>query len=414
MEPAGKLPALQPVIRAEGLGKRYRLGEQPMLFGSLRDFVAERLRSGGPEDDQESGPRGDVWALRDLDLEVGEGEVLGVIGRNGSGKTTLLKVLSRITEPTAGRVELRGRVGSLLEVGTGFHPDLTGRENVYLNGAILGMGRREIEAKLDRIVEFSGVARFLDTPVRRYSSGMYLRLAFSVAAHLEPDLLLVDEVLAVGDSEFRARCLGKMDEVARTGRTVLFVSHNLAAVSRLCHRVILLDAGRKLADGTPGEALRAYSELLGRGGGEARSAGEALALRGLAVEPAEDGALEAGRPFRARFELSVHRELAAVSLRLSLRDAEDRLALHVRLDGEATAPLLAPGDRALSAELPALWLAPGPYSLTAKAIGERLDRPRERCVSDPLMIEVVNPELGDLAAPGLLRPACRWRIDPLP
>jgi lipopolysaccharide transport system ATP-binding protein len=404
-----------PVIRAQGLGKRYRLGEQPMLFGSLRDFVAERLRP-GDAGDGDGGPRGVVWALRGLDLEVGQGEVLGVIGRNGSGKTTLLKVLSRITEPTEGRVELRGRVGSLLEVGTGFHLDLTGRENVFLNGAILGMGRRETAAKLDRIVEFSGVAAFLDTPVRRYSSGMYLRLAFAVAAHLEPDLLLVDEVLAVGDAEFRAKCLGKMDEVAREGRTVLFVSHNLAAVSRLCHRAILLDAGRKLADGTPGEALRAYSELLDRGDGERRSAGAALALRAVAVEPAADGApgvIAAGRPCRVRFELAVRRELVAVSLRLSLRDAEDRLALHVRLDGEATRPLLGPGEHALSAELPALWLAPGPYALTVKAIADRLDRPKERCVADPLMIEVVNPELGDLAAPGLLRPACGWRIEPL-
>src|SRR2546421_12758153 len=204
------------------------------------------MRRTGEED------RGDeVWALKDVSFQVKRGEVLGIVGRNGAGKSTLLKVLSRITNPTAGRVHLRGRVGSLLEVGTGFHPELTGRENVYLNGAILGMPRREIARKFDEIVAFAEVERFIDTPVKRYSSGMYLRLAFAVAAHLDPDVLLVDEVLSVGDAEFQRKSLGKMREVTGEGRTILFVSHNMAAIRALCDRVILLDAGRVVLDGDP-------------------------------------------------------------------------------------------------------------------------------------------------------------------
>jgi len=202
--------------------------------------------------------RDEIWAVKDVSFEMPAGEVLGVIGRNGAGKSTLLKILSRITEPTEGIAIIRGRVGSLLEVGTGFHPELTGRENVYLNGAILGMRKREIERKFDEIVAFAEVERFIDTPVKRYSSGMYVRLAFAVAAHLEPEVLLVDEVLAVGDTAFQKRCLGRMGEVAREGRTVLFVSHNLIAVRTLCERAILLRDGRLAADGTPAEAIDAY------------------------------------------------------------------------------------------------------------------------------------------------------------
>ena len=210
-----------------------------------------RLRRSAPR-------RSDFWALKDVSFEVPPGEVLGVVGRNGAGKSTLLKVLSRITEPTTGRVELRGRVGSLLEVGTGFHPELTGRENIYLNGAILGMKRREIARKFDEIVAFAEVEQFLDTPVKRYSSGMYMRLAFAVAAHLEPEILLVDEVLAVGDAEFQKKCLGKMGDVAGEGRTVLFVSHNMGAVQTVCRRALLLDHGRVKMIGPAEEVVAEY------------------------------------------------------------------------------------------------------------------------------------------------------------
>jgi lipopolysaccharide transport system ATP-binding protein len=225
-------------------------------YGTLRDSLS-RTAAGllGRVEERETK---ELWALRDVSFNVREGEAIGVIGRNGAGKSTLLKVLTRITTPTSGRAVIRGRVGSLLEVGTGFNPELTGRENIFLNGSILGMKRREIQRKLDQIVEFSGVERFLDTPVKRYSSGMGVRLAFSVAAHLEPDILLVDEVLAVGDAEFQQRCLGRMEDFSGTGRTVVFVSHNMQAINQLCDRVIWLDGGEVQEDGDPSEVVTHY------------------------------------------------------------------------------------------------------------------------------------------------------------
>jgi len=250
------------VIRAERLGKLYTLGERTHArYRTLRDTVTDaaarpfrwlrggRARRPKPEH---------LWALRDVSFEVGRGEVVGIIGRNGAGKSTLLKLLSRITEPTTGRAEIRGRVGSLLEVGTGFHHELTGRENIYLNGAILGMRKVEIDRKFDEIVEFAEIEKFLDTPVKHYSSGMYVRLAFAVAAHLEPEILLVDEVLAVGDAAFQAKCLRKMGEVSEAGRTILFVSHNLPVVQKLCPRAILFEDGRTTGDGPASQIIDAY------------------------------------------------------------------------------------------------------------------------------------------------------------
>jgi lipopolysaccharide transport system ATP-binding protein len=243
-------------IETHELSKRYRIGQMQAAYGTLRDSVARTAaRVMGREESQ---ARHEIWALRDVSFDVREGDVLGVIGRNGAGKSTLLKVLTRITTPTSGRAIIRGRVGSLLEVGTGFNPELTGRENVFLNGSILGMKRREIQRKLDEIVEFSGVEKFIDTPVKRYSSGMGVRLAFSVAAHLEPEILLVDEVLAVGDAEFQQRCLGRMEDFSGTGRTVLFVSHNMQTINQLCDRVIWLDDGRVAEDGNPSDVVTHY------------------------------------------------------------------------------------------------------------------------------------------------------------
>lgn len=256
-------------IRVEDLGKLYRLGTSGGLrprrhYRTLRESLSSALAApfrrkrdpdGGadPEDEAEQ-----IWALRSISFDVQKGQVIGVIGRNGAGKSTLLKILSRVTEPTEGWAEVHGRVGSLLEVGTGFHPELTGRENIQLNGAILGMKRTEIERKFDEIVEFSGVARFIDTPVKRYSSGMYLRLAFAVAAHLEPEILVVDEVLAVGDAEFQRKCLGKMSDVAHEGRTVLFVSHNMSAILNLTQEAIVLDRGRMVRRAPTAEAVDYY------------------------------------------------------------------------------------------------------------------------------------------------------------
>ncbi len=255
------------VIDARGVSKRYRLGEFQAAYGTLRESLVHAGRRMTGREPRRS--RQEIWALEDVSFDVAEGEVLGVIGPNGAGKSTLLKVLTRITSPTTGRVEIRGRVGSLLEVGTGFHPELTGRENIYLNGAILGMKRREIQAKLPEITEFSGVESFMDTPVKRYSSGMYVRLAFSVAAHFEPEILLVDEVLAVGDAEFQARCLGRMESFGASGRTVLFVSHNMQAMAQLCDRAILLDGGRIARDG-PSEEVVAHYLQTSAGAGSSR------------------------------------------------------------------------------------------------------------------------------------------------
>ena len=248
-------------ILVRGIGKRYKIGSAQQRTDTLRDLItaqAARIGSSLRGKRRKSDEADHIWALRDVNFEVKRGQALGIIGRNGAGKSTLLKVLSRVTDPTEGYGELRGRVGSLLEVGTGFHPELTGRENIFLNGAILGMHKKEIEARFDEIVAFSEVEKFIDTPVKRYSSGMYLRLAFAVAAHLEPEILVVDEVLAVGDADFQRKCLGKMGDVANSGRTVLFVSHNMSAIQRLTQDSIVLDKGKVLLRAPSAEAVDFY------------------------------------------------------------------------------------------------------------------------------------------------------------
>ena len=248
-------------ILVRGIGKRYKIGASQQRADTLRDMItaqAQRIGSSLRGKRDRANESDQIWALRDVSFEVKRGQALGIIGRNGAGKSTLLKVLSRVTDPTEGYGEMRGRVGSLLEVGTGFHPELTGRENIFLNGAILGMHKKEIEARFDEIVAFSEVEKFIDTPVKRYSSGMYLRLAFAVAAHLEPEILVVDEVLAVGDADFQRKCLGKMGDVANSGRTVLFVSHNMSAILRLTQDSIVLDKGKVILNAPSSEAVDFY------------------------------------------------------------------------------------------------------------------------------------------------------------
>jgi lipopolysaccharide transport system ATP-binding protein len=248
------------MIKVEGLGKKYVIThERNEHYTALRDVISNKFKGLIKAKKPAFIAKEDFWALKDIDFEIKKGDAVGIIGRNGAGKSTLLKILSRITEPTHGRIELNGRVASLLEVGTGFHPELTGRENIFLNGAILGMDRPEIKRKFDEIVDFSGVERFLDTPVKRYSSGMYVRLAFAVAAHLEPEILVVDEVLAVGDAEFQKKCLGKMNDVsANEGRTVVFVSHDLNAITQLCKKTILLEGGRVALFDTTERSITKY------------------------------------------------------------------------------------------------------------------------------------------------------------
>lgn len=255
---------MPPIVEVKNLSKKYKIGER-QGYVALRDVLMNIVKSParwfGSKVKSSLGKESvdDFWALKNVNFNVEQGEILGIIGRNGAGKSTLLKILSQITPPTTGEIKLRGRVGSLLEVGTGFHPELTGRENIYLNGSILGMRKKEIEKKFDEIVEFSGIGKFLDTPVKRYSSGMYVRLAFSVAAHLEPDILIIDEVLAVGDTEFQKKCLGKMEDVTKKeGRTVLFVSHNMAAVQQLCSKTIFLENGQVKSIGDTSKIINEY------------------------------------------------------------------------------------------------------------------------------------------------------------
>src|SRR3954471_20741431 len=261
------------VVSVEGVSKRYRIGAVHPGYDSLREVLAGKVaarlkrlrqrRAGGGDNEDTT-----LWALRDVSFEVRRGEILGIVGRNGAGKSTLLKILSRITRPSTGQVEIYGRVGSLLEVGTGFHPDLTGRENIFLNGAILGMRKAEIESKFDEIVAFSELEKFVETPVKFFSSGMYVRLAFSVAAHLEPEILIMDEVLAVGDAAFQQKCLDKMRDIRRRGHTIFFVSHDLSAVTRLCKRVVLLEGGRVTAEGQPQEVVNRYLHSSWKAGAE--------------------------------------------------------------------------------------------------------------------------------------------------
>lgn len=252
------------VIRVENLSKKYIIGHERERYTALRDVIANGIKSIGKRFSKHEYIDPNIeefWALKDISFEIKQGDRVGIIGRNGAGKSTLLKILSRITEPTTGKISIKGRVASLLEVGTGFHPELTGRENIYLNGAILGMDRTEIKRKFDEIVTFAEIEKFLDTPVKRYSSGMYVRLAFAVAAHLEPEILIVDEVLAVGDAQFQEKCIGKMEDVGKQGRTVLFVSHNLSSISRLCNSGILISSGKIFSTGVIKDTLHTYQNL---------------------------------------------------------------------------------------------------------------------------------------------------------
>lgn len=338
---------LVPTISVEKLSKRYMVGHRAERSGAhnytaLRDVFGRELRNAARKAaDVVRGRQviqGDAfeefWALKDVSFDVWQGEVLGIIGRNGAGKSTLLKILSRITEPSEGRVTLRGRVASLLEVGTGFHPELTGRENIYLNGAILGMSRAEIRKKFDEIVAFSEVERFLDTPVKRYSSGMYVRLAFAVAAHLEPEILIVDEVLAVGDAEFQKKCLGKMDEVSRRqGRTVLFVSHNMAAITQLTSRALLLDGGSITADCAASEAVSAYLSAGGRGRVYTRppdqKGASARVIRAEVLTSGPEGVQQFGEELGIKIWIHTRRPLSRACLGLEILNRSFVPAVHV-------------------------------------------------------------------------------------
>jgi lipopolysaccharide transport system ATP-binding protein len=368
------------IIKVEGLGKKYLLKHQAAgrsKYVALRDVLADKTKSlfqnrrsatGGQKSTEE------FWALKDVSFEVNRGESIGIIGRNGAGKSTLLKLLSRITEPTTGRIRLRGRIASLLEVGTGFHPELSGRENIFLNGAILGMSRAEIARKFDEIVAFAEVEKFLDTPVKRYSSGMYMRLAFAVAAHLEQEILIVDEVLAVGDAAFQKKCLGKMKDVSQSGRTVLFVSHNMEAITRLCARCIYLVKGELKTQGETREVIKAYSEHSKQLSGEIdltplprrfEGNGSAQLLRLTCLQNGAVAAwcYEYGTPLEFSIEFSVSKMLEEPEIGFAVFSITGSELVGVTTSQETPLDRLTPGRYVLKVAVPNLSLNPGTYSL---------------------------------------------------
>ena len=377
-------------IRVENLSKQYRIGGPQARYKTIRESLTEAV--GAPFRRLSSVLRGQssavsnetIWALKDVSFEVQRGEVVGIIGRNGAGKSTLLKILSHIAEPTSGRVEIRGRVSSLLEVGTGFHPELTGRENIYLNGTILGMKKAEVDRKFDEIVDFSGVEKFMDTPVKHYSSGMYVRLAFAVAAHLEPEVLLVDEVLAVGDAAFQKKCLGKMGDVAREGRTVLFVSHNMPAVMNLCERAIHLEIGRIVNSGISAEVVNEYlrstvehhasTSILDT---QLRSGTGIVRIKNIQLfdtDGTPTTTFYCGSPVRMKldFDLGNLKECSGVVVGVTFRDYEDRPIFICRTDFQSSVIDTLKADRPLECVIPKLPLYPGDYLITAAILKDNI------------------------------------------
>jgi len=365
-----------PAIICEHLNKRYRIGRLHNDFPTLRDSLAETARQvvarlRGPHEPRQSNI---VWALRDVSLEIGQGETVGIIGNNGTGKSTLLRILSRITRPSSGSASIHGRVAALLDVGTGFHPELTGRENIFLNGVILGMSRSDIARKFDEIVAFAEVERFLDTPVKHYSSGMHLRLAFAIAAHLEPEILLIDEILAVGDAGFQRKCLGKMNDVARQGRTVLFVSHNLGTVQSLCRRGVMIREGRVAADGKTSDTVAEYLRTLEEVSSASianrvdRSGKGLMTLIELQVSTGDANpskVLATGRPARFACKVDSYRPGASCAF-----DIYDQLGQPVTyfdssMSSAEDVAMMGNGSREFVCELDQLLLIPGRYHINA-------------------------------------------------
>jgi lipopolysaccharide transport system ATP-binding protein len=405
-------------IKVENLSKAYQIGQ--IGTGTIsrdieRWFITRILgrddpfiRLGERNDRTRKSKSNVVWSLRDIDLQIHQGDAVGIVGRNGAGKSTLLKLLSRVTSPTTGNIKIKGRVASLLEVGTGFHPELTGRENIYLNGSILGMRKREIDRKLDEIIDFSGVERYIDTPVKRYSSGMSVRLAFAVAAHLESEILIVDEVLAVGDAEFQKKCLGKMEEVGqRDGRTVLFVSHNMSAIQSLCSRGILLESGDLSFDGSAVHCISEYYQANKERSPEANSTRQSVFdVLGFTINDSlhptikVDGRLAVELRFRA---LGLRRAEAI----LILENVNSQQIIHSRVNLGEIGPQPLDGRFALKVDVPCLWLTPGVYCAYFKLLEPSLNS-RGIMSSERVLVEV----RGELDRTGrtILSPDTEWSL----
>jgi lipopolysaccharide transport system ATP-binding protein len=420
-----------PVIRIEGLGKRYVIGHQRSERPGMRHVMEDAMRAPltwfRKRAENKSRLREEFWALKDISFEIKQGEVVGVIGRNGAGKSTLLKILSRITEPTEGRIEIEGRVASLLEVGTGFHQELTGRENIFLNGAILGMSRLEIKRKFDEIVAFSEIEKFLDTPVKRYSSGMYVRLAFAVAAHLEPEILIVDEVLAVGDIQFQKKCLGKMESVARTGRTVIFVSHNIGAITQLCSRAILLESGSLVDSGDAAKVANRYlNEATNRQTAKCwpddlRAPGnESVRLKSVRVVVADRSTLLDGvdvrDPVGVEVEYTVYKSGVVFVPSLHLHNAEGvQIFVSIDLEADWVRTRRQCGTYTSVAWLPGNFLNIGTHYVSIAC--SRLDTHELHLFEQQVVaFNVVEVDAADTARgefsgtlPGAIRPILEWR-----
>jgi lipopolysaccharide transport system ATP-binding protein len=414
-------------VRVEDLGKHYKIGAAHRTSGSFREAITHmasapvrRVFNPGSS----TGVVQDFWALRHVSFDVLEGQAVGIIGRNGAGKSTLLKMLSRITEPSEGRINLRGRVGSLLEVGTGFHSELTGRENIFMNGAILGMSRSEIRRKFDEIVEFSEIGQFLDTPVKRYSSGMYVRLAFAVSAHLEPEILIVDEVLSVGDLGFQRKCLGKMQDVAGEGRTVLFVSHNLGAVLELCDRGIVLEDGRVVEDASSAVAVNQYLSRMQTGEGAFDLSDDALRQRSmhdnafhwrrLAVLDSSGTItreLMLGEPFRLSIEADVERPVTDLELNLSVYSGSGVNMFNSFQTASGLPTSFEPGRVVFTVDFEPNLFAPGEYMMGLWATGPTTaDHIR---IAGQFSVSLVDQQGGSLPTnyAGIIVYPCRWSLD---
>ncbi len=426
---------MAPIIRVQNVGKKFRLGARGPAYATLRETLAGaaraplgwlRRRGEGAE-----APGASVWAVEDVSFEVAWGETVGIIGRNGAGKSTLLKLLSRIIEPTRGRIELFGRVGSLLEVGTGFHPELTGRENVFLNGAILGMSRGDIVRKFDEIVSFAEVEQFLDTPVKHYSSGMYMRLAFAVAAHLDPEILIIDEVLAVGDSSFQRKCLEKMQKISQQGSTVLFVSHNMQAVARLCARSIMISQGRVIEDGPSHRVISSYlggtAELASvrewpdpeRAPGDEWVRLRAVRLRAGGA-PAAD-LVDIRKPVAVEIEYDVLRPGNRLSGCIVCNN-EDNICIFSSADLSADSlerqDVSYAGRRVTTCVIPGNFLAEGMFSITVNVFSVLGEIQLHATASDAVQFRVVDPIEGDSArgvyagpVAGVVRPFLAWETE---